>query len=173
MIPLIAQIFGWASTFCSVITYIFRSRRAILSAKVSADLTSVIHYFLLGAFTGGLMCAINVVRDILYYHRDSKITSHILCPITFIALNLLSCAFSWLGWVSLLPAVGSSIGVIGLRMRNPVHIRIIMVFAIALWLIYGILIGSVPTVISNTFTLISLSIGLTRDWIEWRKKQTA
>ena len=170
MFPLIAQIFGWTATLCSVITYVLRSRKAILGAKVSADLLSVIHYFLLGAFTGGLVCSINVVRGILYYNRDSKITSHILCPITFIALNLISCAFSWLGWISLLPAIGSSIGVIGMWMKNPVRIRLVMVPAITLWLIYGVLIGSVQTVVSNIFTLVSIGVGLTRDVLEWKQK---
>ena len=170
MFPVIAQLFGWAATFCSLVTYLFRSRKSILIAKVSADLTSVVHYCMLGAFTGGMMCAVNVVRDILYYHRDSKVTSHILCPITFVLVNAVSCVFSWIGWVSLLPAVGSSVGVFGLWARKPVHIRMIMVPAITLWLIYGILIGSFPTVLSNVFALCSLAVGLFRDWKEYRRK---
>ncbi|MBQ4354337.1 MAG: YgjV family protein [Clostridia bacterium] len=166
MFMIIAQLFGWASTFCSAVTYIFKKRRSILFAKVSADLTSVIHYCMLGAFTGAVICGINVVRDTLYYNRDSKITKSIFCPLVFGVVTVISCALTWLGWVSILPTVGSCIGVVGLWMKKTLHIRLIMIPALTLWLIYGVLIGSVPTILSNVLALCFLFVGLARELSE-------
>ena len=67
------------------------------------------------------------------------------------------------GPISLLPALGSSIAVVGLWCSDTAHIRAFSFPGISLWLIYSILTHSYTHMISNLITLLSIAVGMIRD----------
>jgi hypothetical protein len=79
--------------------------------------------------------------------------------------------FTWQGPISLLPAIGSALAVIAFYCKQPLHIRLFGLVAQLLWLIYTILSFNVVSAIQNVILIISILLGLLRDYREYRAKK--
>lgn len=165
----IAQCVGFVAMGVALVTFTFRTRKRILVSKMIADLLWVIHYLLLGATSGAAINAINAVREGVFYHKEKKWASTVLWPALFVCANAVSTVFSWQGWISLIPLLGSSINVIALWCATPRWMRLLSIPALTLWEIYSILVGSVPSMIVNVLSIISAIWGLSRD--AWQKRE--
>ena len=165
----VAQCVGFVAMGIALFMYAFHSRKSILLAKLTADLLWVVHYFLLGAFSGSVINAVNAVREGVFYHKEKKWASSIVIPMLFVAVNAALTALSWEGWISLLPLFGSSINVVGLWCASPKRMRMLAIPALSLWEIYSILVASVPSMIVNAFGICSAVYGLVRDAVQARK----
>jgi len=165
----IAQCVGFVAMGIALVTFTFRTRKRILVSKMIADALWVVHYLLLGASSGAVINAINVAREGVFYHKEKKWASILLWPVLFVCANAVSTLFSWQGWISLLPLLGSSINVVALWCASPRWMRLLSIPALTLWEIYSILVGSVPSMIVNVLSIISAVWGLAR---EARKKRS-
>ncbi len=166
----VAQCVGFVAMGVALFMFAFRTRKRILFAKLIADALWVVHYLLLGAASGAVINAINVAREGVFYHKEKRWASSILWPILFVCANAISTLFSWQGWISLLPLFGSSVNVIALWCASPKQMRLLAIPALSLWVVYSILVGSVPSVIVNVFSIISALYALIRDAVErWRQ----
>ncbi len=175
--PLIfwAQIIGFISLGFGLITFALSKRRHILVAKLACDFTSAIHFFMLGAGVGGAICLVNSARSIVFYYRGEKrFASHISVPVIFSILTIGCTAIGWAGWYSLLPAVGSVLAVVGFWCNDPRLLKLFNLPAVALWLIYNIITGSIASSISNTISIVTILVSLIialRDYL--KKKRDA
>lgn len=161
-----AQCVGFVAMGVALFMFAFRTRKRILFAKLIADALWVVHYLLLGAASGAVINAINVAREGVFYHKEKKWASGILWPILFVIANVVSTFFSWQGWISLLPLLGSSVNVLALWCASPRRMRILAIPALSLWVVYSVLVGSIPSVLVNSFSIISALYGLLRDAAE-------
>ncbi|MBQ8311015.1 MAG: YgjV family protein [Clostridia bacterium] len=164
-----AQCVGFVAMGVAFFIYAFRDRRKILFTKLIADALWMIHYVLLGAHSGAVINTINVVREGVFYHKEKPWASHLFWPFLFVAANAVSTAFSWQGWISLLPLVGSSLNVLALWCASPKRIRLIALPALTMWEIYSILVGSVSSTIVNGISIVSILFAMGRDLLERRK----
>ena len=165
-----AQIVGLIPFFISIVIFIFSKRWQIVFAKLLSDLLWALHFVLLGEFVGAAINIVNTVRGCVFLYRGKKKwASHRSVPIIFITLTVFVTLIRWQGWFSILPMVGSVLAVIGFWCASPEEIRRFNLPAVILWLIYGILIGSVSTVLSNTFSIVSIVISEIRAYLRKRK----
>ena len=141
---IIAQTAGVLGTAMIFVSFIARKRRSILLGKFTADILWMIHYLLIGAYSGA---ALNVL-----------------------ALTVGSCILTWEGALSLLPMIGSCCAVVSYWCTKPLHIRLLAIPAQSLWMIYGGLHGSIPTMVSNVIAMTAIGIGLYRD-VKGMKKE--
>ena len=165
-----AQLIGFIPLILSLVTFALSKREHILISKLFSDLTSAIHFFMLGQGTGGAICTVNTARDFVFYHKSKKWASHIAVPITFGVLTLASSIIQWQGVYSLLPTIGSLLAIVGLWFSDPRKVKLINLPAIALWLIYSIIVGSISTTLINLISIITIITSLTVDLVRTHKK---
>ncbi|MGN1345941.1 MAG: YgjV family protein [Eubacteriales bacterium] len=159
----VAQIAGILGTTVIVFSFIARKRRAILLYKFIADLLWMVHYLLIGAYSGAALNVLALGRETVFYNKDKKWASSRFWLYLILILTVGSCVLTWEGALSLLPMLGSICAVISFWCTKPLHIRLLAIPAQGLWLIYGILHHSLPGIASNLIALTSIGIGLYRD----------
>ena len=154
------QLVGFIPLVLSFITFSLSRRGHILISKTLSDLTSVVHFFLLGEVVGGAVCIVNTGRGIIFYNKGRKWVSGIYVPIVFCVVTLLTTLLQWKGWYTLLPAVGSVLAVIGFWCNRPRLVKLFNLPAVTLWLIYSIIIMSISSTIINVVSIITILISM-------------
>ena len=167
---MIAQIAGVLGTSMIFISFIARKRRTILLGKFTADILWMIHYLLIGAYSGAALNVLAIGRETVFYNKEKKWASSRFWLYLILALTVTSCLLTWEGALSLLPMIGSCCAVVSYWCTNPLHIRLLAIPAQSLWMIYGGLHGSVPTIVSNIIAMTAIGIGLYRD-VKGMKKE--
>ena len=153
-----AQIIGFIPLALSFFTFLSNKRAKIIFIKIITDCMWVLHFFLLGEIVGGSVNAINTVRNVIFSQKHRRWASHIAIPIIFGALTVGSALLRWQEWYSFLPMLGSLLAVIGFWCNDPRNIRRLNLPAVLLWLIYGIITGSISATLCNVFSIISILI---------------
>lgn len=174
-LELFAQVLGLLGIGISLLIYAGRTRSRILVCKFISDVLWFGNYFLIGAYTGALLNVIAMGRETVFYNRETKKwASHRAWLYVFIVLTLLSpilelVKIGGFAWGPLLPAAGSILAVISFYSRRP---RVMRYFGFAsqiFWLVYGILLVNVTSILCCTFTILSAVIGMIREWTAKKK----
>ena len=163
VLNLIAQLAGFTGTVLCFFMFVARKRRTILLCKLTCDIIWTFHYVLIGAYSGAALNILAIGRESVFYNKEKKWASSIFWLYFFVALTIGSSLLTWEGPLSLLPMIGSCCAVVSFWCTKPLHIRLLAIPAQVLWLIYGILHVSVPSVISNIIALTAIGIGIYRD----------
>ena len=169
------QLVGFIPLILAFVTFSLSKREHILISKTFSDLTSVVHFFLLGEVVGGAVCIVNTGRGFVFYNKGKKWASGIYIPIIFCALTLLTTLLQWKGWYTVLPAVGSVLAVIGFWCNRPRLVKLFNLPAVTLWLIYSIIIVSISATIINIVSIITILVSMVRElagYIKNKKLQT-
>lgn len=159
------QLVGFIPLILSFITFSLAKREHILISKTLSDLTSVVHFFLLGEVVGGAVCLVNTGRGIVFYNKGKKWASGIYIPIIFSAITMLTTLLQWKGWYTVLPAVGSVLAVIGFWCNRPRLVKLFNLPAVTLWLIYSIIIVSISSTIINVISIVTILISIIREFV--------
>ena len=165
------HLLGYIGTALEVSTFASTRRTYMLLAKLAADFLSSLNMLLSGNGTGAAICLLNVGRQTVFYYRmDKKWAASRLWLLFFLTATALFPVFTWAGPVSLLPAIGSCLACLAYYMHHPLTIKLFMLPATLLWLLYGIFVQNPPLILGNALGLISLAIGVIREWQKMRKK---
>ena len=167
---IIAQTAGVLGTAMIFVSFIARKRRSILLGKFTADILWMIHYLLIGAYSGAALNVLALGRESIFYNKEKKWASSKVWLYLILALTVGSCILTWEGALSLLPMIGSCCAVVSYWCTKPLHIRLLAIPAQSLWMIYGGLHGSIPTMVSNVIAMTAIGIGLYRD-VKGMKKE--
>lgn len=159
----IASVMGVAGTVMCFLMFIARKRRTILLGKLTCDILWTVHYGLIGAYSGAALNVLGIARETVFYNKAKKWASSRFWLYLFVGLTIGSGVLTWEGVISLLPVTGSCCAVVSFWCTDPLHIRLLAVPAQLLWLIYGIIHMSVPSIVSNLIALTAIGIGLYRD----------
>jgi hypothetical protein len=117
-----------------------------------------VHFYLLGAFTGSAMNAVGGTRSYIY----SKVTpsiKNIWVLLFFTVLAIGATIWTWQGYISILPLLGSSSGAIAYWQSNPKIIRRLAMIAPPLWFTYNAISGSYPGMAIEVIMLTSNIVG--------------
>ena len=171
----IASVIGWIAVAEGFFIYYSRTRRNVLIFKFISDVLWSINLLLTGGYTGALLNVIAMGRETVFYHRGSKKwASHWGWLAFFIAVTALSPTISLLsgkeGWIGVIPALGSVLGVLTFYQKKPAATRYIGFFAQSLWLVYACFIHNVPSAACNTVLVISTVAGTVRAIVAKKRK---
>lgn len=155
----IAQILGFIPLILGWFIFRAKTRTASISLKALSDGISVVHFFLLSQWTGCVINCVNTVRGVVFSQKGKRAWANgIYLPIGFCVLTVFFSLLSWTGYESLLPMLGSCLAVVGYWQTTQKGLRRFNFAGIFLWLIYGIVILSVPTIIGNIISLSSIAL---------------
>lgn len=152
------QLIGFIPMILGFFTYIYNDRRKNIGFKMLSDGVSAIHFLMLGEMSGCVINIVNTVRDYIFSRKGKKWASHIMIPITFVLISMGVTLASWEGIKSILPLTGTCLAIVGFWCSKPHIMRRFNLPGVGLWLIYGVITGSVSTCVGNTISIISMLI---------------
>ena len=176
MLEPIAQIIGFAAMATVVASLQVKNPRGTLWVMAVATGLFSLHFGLLGAVTGSILNALNVLRNLAILFTDSKTFTGRLAKHTLsLAYLVAPFGFYFLPGVS----VGLPDFVLGVIMTVASYlfwtqkanaIRIVHFFAVSPgWMVYNLLAGSIPGVITETMNMLSVVVYWVRGFFEKRK----
>lgn len=157
-----AQLVGIVGIVINMIIYQQKSRTGLLVCKLLSDVASLIHFLLLGAFSGAAIALIGCFRELAFlkFSKESK-TGKVLMGV-FIVVSLISATLTWQSAFSILPAIASIISVIGFSQGSPRLSRILSFPISACMGTYAVSVASYTVVANEIFTVTSSMIGIIR-----------
>ena len=161
MIYTVAQIIGFIAFMYSLIAYHRKDKKTILSNMVISNILNLIHYILLGAFSGCITKLLAILRDyfIILKEKYNKL-SNLFYLIMFIILYIIAAIFTYNSILSILPLVAAIIYIIFIWNGNEIIIKKTAFFCYFLWLIYNIFVLSIAGILSNIISIISTLIAI-------------
>lgn len=162
MKDIFVQGIGFLGTILFFLSYQCRSNKNLFRLQLISYLCYTSHLLMLGALTGGISYILNTIRSFCLGSRNDFLKSKWMCWI-LCALQLLTLAFTWNGWLSLLPIGANIASTLGGYTFNGRKIRIAGMFINSpLWIIYDVCIGSWAGVVDELVTEISMLISIYR-----------
>lgn len=167
---LTGKIVGYIAIVASMLIYQQKTRKNLLICKAVTDMLWIIHYFLLGGYTGAAVTCVALVREAVFFRIDWRSKDSKLILVIFLCICALCTVLTWGGIFSIFAMLGSVLSIISFWVGNPKVSRI-MAFPISCcMLIYGVANGSVAVLINEVLVMVSSAIGIKK---HDRKKKTA
>lgn len=160
---LVAQGVGFLALLLNLLAYQCKSGRRLILTQLGSNLTYIIHFLLLGAYTGCLSISVMALSNGLLSLRRFpwaawKGWRPVLC-----VLFAAAAAVTWQGPISLLPCVGTMTAAMVNWTRNGKLMRLGRLAVVSpCWLVYDVCVGSWSGVVDETLGIISLLISLFR-----------
>lgn len=160
--PLFIQAVGLVGTVLFFLSYQCRTNKGLFRVQFGSYVLYTTHFLLLGAFTGGISYMLNTLRSFCLGSRHRFLKSRWMCLI-ICALQLAALAFTWDGWLSILPITANIAATIGGYSHNPRKIRVVGMFINSpLWIIYNIAVGSWAGILDELVTEASMILSIIR-----------
>lgn len=166
------QAVGFIGTILFFCSFQCRSNRNLFRVQFLSYLFYSVHLLMLGAATGGISYIINIFRSLCLGSRWRFARQPAMCVI----LCLLQCAalaFTWAGWISLLPVAANIAATIGGYTHNARRIRLVgMLINSPLWIVYDLIVGSWAGLLDEAVSELSMAISILRyGWKELDKTE--
>jgi hypothetical protein len=166
---LVGKIAGYTAIVASVLIYQQKNKRNLLICKAVTDVLWIVHYLLLGAYTGVVVTCVALVREVVFFRSDRHNKTGKLILACFLFISVACSAFTWGGIFSVFAMLGSMLSIVSFWIGEPKVSRI-MAFPISgCMLIYGVSNGSVAVLINEVLVMVSSAIGIMK---HDRKKKT-
>ena len=163
MNEMIIQAIGFVGVAFFIASYQMRSNRALFLFQLIGCLVFTAQFLIIGAYTGALSLMINVLRNVLLLKINdwkwvkSKITLSVILCLLFAVT-----AYTWAGWISLLPLLSVGISSIGYWTNNAQKIRLSQLCASPWTLVYDAIIGSWGGAANEAVALLSIIVSICR-----------
>ena len=152
----IAQLIGLVPLVLSFFVFRQGDRKNIIYLKTCSDFLWAIHFFVLGELSGGMVNLVNTVRNVIFARRSKGMADRKYIPVLFCAFTMV-CALPGLkGVYGLFAMVGSCFAIFGFWQTSVKKLRVCNLIGVTLWLVYGVWTVSVPTIISNVLSIVSI-----------------
>ena len=167
-----AQIIGVLAMAFNIWSYQQKQQKYIIALQLFGSLLFTAHFFMLGAYMGGLLNAVGIVRALVFLYKDKLKSQHVLWLVAFILAYILSYFLTFTLFkkeftlinsiVEILPVIGMTATTIAFRCKTAKSTRLLGLVSSPAWLIYNIVNLSIGAICCEVFSLISIIIGLIR-----------
>ena len=164
---IIIQIIGVCAMASCAVCFQAKKRGRILVFQILANLFWVVHFLLLKAYTGTLLCALSAIRCGVYYFLEGRQKYLVFSAVgVFCIISTVISILTYEGYLSLLALVGTLLQCVSFAVSKPNTIRVISLCASPFWFTYDILSLSYTGAVNEIISVISMIVGL----IRYRKK---
>ena len=161
MTDIIAQALGIVGAFFNISSFQLKSNKKLILCQFLGSSFFLFNYLLLGGYTGCIMNGLGVARNLVFSAGAKTRKLYILILIS-LAL-ILGTAFTWEGYLSLLPLVGMIAATVGMYSNNGKVIRMAQLFISSpCWLIYNFATFTVGGIACEVFVIASTLISFIR-----------
>ena len=165
----IAQVIGVFGVAACMLCFHGKNMKWVVRGKLIADILWAIHYFMLGATTGGITNVVCLCRELVYMNKDKKPFGSKWWLVFFLVLNWGLCIWKWSGIYSILPAIATTFATYSFWQNSVKRTRCIALVNNALMFSYDIFVNSYSGLVCESLTAISVIDALIRG----RKQENA
>ena len=159
-----AQILGFIAFLVSLYAYQRVHKKDILLCMALSNIINLIHYLMLGAYSGCITKTLAIFRDVFIALKEkNKGLSNLLFLIIFILIYIGVSIYTFTNILSLFPLIAAIIYIIPTWLGDSKTVKKTALFCYILWLIYNIYVSSIAGVIANIISIISIIIGLKKE----------
>ena len=169
---IIAQILSIIAMAIALLSFQQKTQRKIVLFQFCSSFLFAVHFILLHAVTGSLLNFMAAGRALIYSKRGQKWADHFGWVLLFSLLPLLIYGANFIFWgiaptfrnlsVELLPTLGMIATTISFRMKKASQVRAFSTISSPLWLIYNCFNFSIGGILTESFSLLSILIGILR-----------
>lgn len=157
---ILIQIIGLIGAGIYFFSYQNRDNKKLFRMQFFAFIFYIVHFILLGAFTGAISNSVNLLRSYFLSSNNEKLHTKKACAFICFLLVIV-CIITWDGPISLLPVIGNAAVTIGGYLHSEKKYRLIMIFINApVWITYDTLVRSFAGVLDETLTLVAVIISI-------------
>ena len=161
MLYILAQIIGFIAFFVSLIAYHRKDKKTILINMITANIINLVHYLLLGAYSGCITKLLAIFRDcFIIFKKNCNNFLNYFYLIFFIILYIIASIFTFNGILSILPLLAALIYTIFIWNGNELRLKKIAFICYFIWLIYNIFVMSISGIVSNVISIVSTLIAI-------------
>lgn len=170
---IIAQIIGIIAFVLSLIAYHREKKEKILGNMILSNLLNLIHYLLLGAYSGCITKIIAICRDyFIILKSKNKLFSSNIFLIIFILIYIVTGILNYNSIWSVLPLLAAIIYIVPVWNGDELTIKKTAFVCYFLWLIYNIFVFSIAGIVSNVISIISTFVAIKNNKIKCDKNVT-
>lgn len=169
----IIQILGLLGTAACLACFYGKKMKHVLLIKLSADVFWGAHYFLLGAWAGGITNAICLCRELVFLNKEKKLFGSKAWPFVFIGLNWVMAILTWQGWYSILPAACSTAATYGFYQHSLKRARFLALGNNVIMFTYDLFVGSRAGLLNEGLAFVSVCGALILAALEEKKARAS
>lgn len=129
------MIFSILAFITLIISICIKDRKKSLCVQSLNCLFEAIYNFIISAFTGAFLSIINLIRSFLFINKKKfNKRVYLIMLIIFESITIINCLYTWQGFISLLPTIGSIIRTYCLWQSN---MKLVRISGITTGLLYG------------------------------------
>lgn len=152
-VALVFVVFAWSQ----------KTREKMIKSQSINLILFTIHYLLLGAYTGAIMCVIVLFRNFVFLRKGiKKWASHKIWLYFFYLISTIGLIFSWKGLITILPVVAVILGTYGMYKEKPSEMRFYNLINCLIWIPYTIVVYSYSGFLSQIVGISGILIGMYR-----------
>jgi hypothetical protein len=161
IIFIIAQIIGFVAFIISLGAYHKNKKEKILGSMIISNFLNLIHYIMLGAYSGCITKILGICRDSFVIIKDKKkFLSNKIFLYIFILVYILVGIYTYTNIWSIFPLIAAIIYIIPIWSGNEATLKKTDFICYFLWLGYNIFVFSISGIISNVISIISVLIAI-------------
>ena len=164
------MIFSILAFITLIISICIKDRKRSLCVQSLNCLFEAIYNFIISAFTGAFLSIINLIRSFLFINKK-KFSKWVFLIMLFVfdSIIIINCLYTWQGFISLLPTIGSIIRTYCLWQSN---MKLVRISGITTGLLYGsyyiyysswfMVLGDVVLLVTGIYVLLKNDIKIRR-----------
>ena len=160
---ILAQIFGFVALVLVCIGYFLKSKTSFLLLTVIANFLYALAFFVVGAFVGGALTFISIVRCLYLYFAEKhnfKYKLHFLN--IFIVLYIASTIIFWESPLDLMALLSSSLFTLGYAIKNMQTMRYVLIIPNTLLVVYNTLATTYTSAILDFIEILVIIVAIIR-----------
>ncbi len=166
------QAVGLVAAAITFICMQFRRHLYIMLFRSLAVSLFILQFALMKAWTGFAMNIssffVLIVNAIIVYKNKNTLPFTIICLIAVIPIEILS----WVNAASLMPLFGMIFFIIACSIKDGNKTKYFFFFASISWLVYDSIYFTLGGILTECFSIVSISISTIRYWREIKKSKT-
>ena len=153
---IIANIIGFVAFIVTLIAYHRATKKKIFESMIIANILDVVHYLVLGAYSGCITKVIALIRNLVIVKKEKyKWLSSKAILVLFIIIYIISGIVTFTNILSILCIIAAIIYLIWCWNGNELQVKRAAFYCYFLWLIYNVSVQSYAGIISNVISIIS------------------
>lgn len=158
---IVSQTAGFLAFILSLFAYHQKKKKEIFQTMTIANVLDIIHYILLGAYSGCVTKVIALIRNeiIIIKEKNKKFNNNIVIIVMFI-IYLVSGILTYKNIYSILPILAAMIYLYFVWNGNELRVKKVAFYCYFLWLIYNICVFSIAGITSNVVSIVSTFIAV-------------
>ena len=169
----LSQIFVGVSSALYALSLLVKSKKILLLVQIISSIFFVAQYLLLGAYLGGLVAGLELIRTITFYFIDKNFNTNkvrFTASAIFIVVGIIGSIFTWATWYSVLPLLGLLAVTTCLAFNSIVPLKLSCIFSAICAGIYLIFLKSYFGFATQVFIIVIGVTGLITMLIKNKKQ---